>query len=181
MQKKILVTFASKYGSTGEIAGLIGQELVQSGLAVDVLPVEEVGSLEAYSAVVLGSAVYAGSWRKDAVDFLEANVQVLAGMPVWIFSSGPTGSGDPQELLKGWRFPDAQQPLADRIQPQEIALFHGFLNTDKLNLAEKLLVKGIHAPTGDFRNWEAIRHWAGRIAVALQGEHAAPAEWKESA
>jgi menaquinone-dependent protoporphyrinogen oxidase len=60
------------------------------------------------------------------------------------------------------------QPIADRIQPRDIAFFHGEIDTKKLNLAEKVLVKGIKAPTGDFRDWEAIEAWASGIAQALQ-------------
>ncbi len=70
--------------------------------------------------------------------------------------------------MKGWRFPEAQQPIADRIKPRDIAFFHGFINLKKLNLAEKVIVKGIKAPTGDFpQGWDAIAAWATGIAEAL--------------
>jgi hypothetical protein len=74
----------------------------------------------------------------------------------WLFSSGPTGEGEPVALMKGWRFPQAQQPVADRIKPRDVVLFHGVLDLGKLNLAEKLLVKAIKAPLADSRDWEAI-------------------------
>jgi menaquinone-dependent protoporphyrinogen oxidase len=118
--------------------------------------------------VVLGSAVYAGQWRKEAAAFLETHEQALAKRPVWLFSSGPTGEGDPVQLMKGWRFPEALQPIADRIQPRDIAFFHGVLDTSKLSLPEKLIVKALKAPIGDFRDWEAITTWAEGIAAALQ-------------
>jgi hypothetical protein len=57
--------------------------------------------------------------------------------PVWLFSSGPTGEGDPVELLKGWRLPAGLQPIADRIQPRGIAVFHGRVNMEKLNLSKE--------------------------------------------
>ena len=103
--EKILVTYATKYGATKEIAEKIGEELRQAGLQTDVVPVDRVRDLTAYKAVILGSAVYIGKWRKEAVEFLKKNVQALAERPVWLFSSGPTGEGDPVELVKGWRFP----------------------------------------------------------------------------
>lgn len=105
MDKKILVTYATRYGATAEIAQRLGETLQSEGLAVEVLPVKEAGAPEQYAAVVLGSAVYIGGWRKEAAQYLQENEAALAKLPVWIFSSGPTGEGDPVELLKGWRIP----------------------------------------------------------------------------
>ncbi len=167
MTNSILVAYATKYGATAEIAAKIGDTLKQAGLSVEVLPADQVKDVAAYSAIVLGSAVYAGMWRKEAIDFLEANEAQLTDRAVWLFSGGPTGEGDASQIMKGWRFPEAQQPIADRIKPRDIAFFHGFINLKKLNMAEKLIVKGIKAPTGDFRNWDAIQAWATGIAQAL--------------
>jgi menaquinone-dependent protoporphyrinogen oxidase len=172
MDVRVLVAYATKHGATGEIASKIGQVLGQAGLDADVLPADQVSDLAPYHAVVLGSAVYAGRWRKEAAAFLEANEKQLAGRPVWLFSSGPTGEGDPVELMKGWRFPEALQPVADRIQPRDIASFHGVLDTGKLGLGEKLIVKALKAPTGDFRDWGNITSWATDIASALEHEAA---------
>lgn len=168
MNNTVLVAYATKYGATAEIAERIGQMLRQAGLQVDVVPADKAGDPTGYSAVVLGSAVYAGSWRKEAAAYLETHAAALAGRPTWLFSSGPTGEGDAVELMKGWRFPEALQPIAERIQPRDIAFFHGEIDTKKLNLAEKVLIKGIKAPTGDFRDWDAIEAWAVGIAQTLQ-------------
>jgi menaquinone-dependent protoporphyrinogen oxidase len=168
MGTRVLVTYATKYGATTEIAEKIGQVILDANLQTDVLPIDSVVDLSPYEAIVLGSAVYGGQWRKEAVDFLEANERTMAKLPVWFFSSGPTGEGDPIQLMQGWRFPEAQQPIADRIQPRDIAFFHGVLDMEKLNLAEKLLIKGIKAPVGDFRDWDAITSWAASIAAALK-------------
>ncbi|MGD1996562.1 MAG: flavodoxin domain-containing protein [Anaerolineae bacterium] len=170
MDAQMLVAYATKYGATEEIAERIGQVLRQAGLRTDVLPADRVSDLTAYKAVVLGSAVYAGQWRKEAATFLEANEKKLAERPVWLFSSGPTGEGDPVQLMKGWRFPEAQQAIADRIEPRDIAFFHGVLDLRKLGLAEKLIVKAMRAPIGDFRDWDAITSWAAAIADALKNE-----------
>jgi menaquinone-dependent protoporphyrinogen oxidase len=133
-----------------------------------VLPAERAGSVQAYKAVVLGSAVYIGQWRKQAAAFLKANEQALAGWPVWLFSSGPTGEGDPVALAQGWRFPTGLQPVADRIKPRDIALFHGAANVEKMNFIEKFMLKQVKAPAGDFRDWDAIAAWATAIADALK-------------
>ena len=168
MNTQILVAYATKYGATAEIAEKIGQVLREAGLRTDVLPVDRVSDLSPYQAVVLGSAVYIGKWRKEAVKFLKANEKALAERQVWLFSSGPTGEGDAVELGEGWRFPKSLQPIADRIRPRDIAVFHGNVDMKKLNLIEKWMIKNVKAPVGDFRDWEAITSWATAIADALE-------------
>jgi len=168
MDKKILMAYATKYGSTAEIAQKIGEILIYSGLDANVLPVNRVRDLDPYEAVVLGSAVYIGKWRKEAARFLESNEKKLVNKDVWLFSSGPAGEGDPVELMNGWRFPAALHPIADRIQPHDIAVFHGSVNMDKLNSIEKLMLNKVKSPIGDFRDWNTIIAWATSIGEALR-------------
>ncbi|MBN1220058.1 MAG: flavodoxin domain-containing protein [Anaerolineae bacterium] len=168
MSIQVLVAYATKYGATAEIAEKIGEVLRQAGLQTDVLPAARVKDLTPYQAVVLGSAVYIGKWRKEAAKFLQANEKMLAERQVWLFSSGPTGEGEPAELLQGWRLPKAQQTIADRIQPRDVAVFQGNVNMNKVNFIEKWIIKNVKAPVGDFRDWEAITAWATTIAAALK-------------
>jgi menaquinone-dependent protoporphyrinogen oxidase len=174
MNKNILVTYASKYGATREIALKIGEVLRQAGLQVDVFPVNGTLDITPYRAIILGSAVYVGKWQNEAVEFLRSSEKILASRLVWLFSSGPTGEGEAVELVEGVRLPAALQPVADRIQPRDIAVFHGFINPDKINFIEKWSIKSlVKKPFGDFRNWDAIVAWATAIAVALkETEHA---------
>jgi menaquinone-dependent protoporphyrinogen oxidase len=169
MEKKVVVAYGTKYGATAEIAEKIGQVLRQEGLHADVLPADRVTDLSAYDAIVLGSAVYIGRWRKEAAKFLEANQAALAEKPVWLFSSGPTGEGDPAELTQGWKLPGKLQPIADRIGPRDTAVFHGASDPEKLNFLEKWMLKNVKAPVGDFRDWQAIVSWAEGIAKELHG------------
>ena len=168
MDDKVLVAYGTKDGGTAEIAEKIGQVLREAGLHTDVLSADRVGDLTPYDAVVLGSGVYIGRWRKEAAAFLKANEQALAERPVWLFSSGPTGEGDPVELTNGWRFPKALQPIADRIQPRDIVVFHGVVNAEKLKRIHKWMIKKVEAPLGDFRDWDAITSWAKAIADVLK-------------
>jgi len=168
MSIHVMVGYATKHGATSEIAERIGQVLREAGLSADVVAVESVTDLAPYQAFVLGSAVYVGQWQKEAASFLEQFEEQLAQRPVWLFSSGPTGKGDPAQLMKGWRFPQALQATADRILPRDIALFHGALEPKRLSLAEKLVIKGVKAPLGDFRDWDSITSWAAAIADSLK-------------
>lgn len=172
MEQRVLVAYASKYGATQGIAEAIGRTLREAGVAADVRPCREVRSLERYTAVVLGSAVYVGRWRREAADFLRNAEGQLARMPVWLFSSGPTGEGDADELLKGWHFPSALEAVAERILPRDIAVFHGALDKGALNPFDAFIVRTVKAPSGDFRDLDAVAAWAGGIARALSATDA---------
>ena len=167
MSEKVLVAYASKHGATAQIAEKIALRLARNKIAAEALNINDVNDLKGYKALVLGSGVYAGMWLKEAADFLKTHESELAKMPVWLFSDGPTGIGDPQELMKGWRFPENLKPIADRIKPKDIIFFHGVLDTDQLKFAEKLIVRALKAPVGDFRDWDSIHTWADGIAKAL--------------
>ncbi|MCG3208670.1 MAG: hypothetical protein FOGNACKC_02282 [Anaerolineae bacterium] len=165
---KILVAYASKYGSTAEIAEVIGKELQKRNHQVEVQAVDHVDSLDGYDGFVIGSAVYAGSWIKSAAKFLRANQDILAGRPVWLFSSGPTGPGDPNEIMDGWTFPENLTAVREKINPKDIIFLHGKIDPDKLNFAERMIVKSVKATTGDYRDWLVIRGWAGKIDQDLK-------------
>jgi len=167
MENQVLVAYATKYGGTAEIAEKIGQVLRGAGLQTDVLPADQVSDLGPYRAVVLGSAVYIGRWRKEAARFLKANEEALAERSVWLFSSGPTGEGDAVELMGGWQFPGALKPIADRIGPRDTVIFHGVVDVDKLSFLEKWMLKNVKSPVGDYRDWQAIASWATGIAAEV--------------
>jgi menaquinone-dependent protoporphyrinogen oxidase len=173
MDTKILVTYASKYGATKQIAQKIGEVLRLEGLQVDIFPVSSIRDLGPYKAVLLGSAIYVGKWRNEAVEFLQTHQNSLANRPVWLFSSGPTGEGDPVRLVEGLRLPAALQPVVDRIHPLDIAVFHGHINPDKINFIEKWAIKRlVKKPFGDFRDWDAITGWATSVAKTLKEKDA---------
>lgn len=171
MKKNMLVAYASKYGATKEIAEKIGDVLLQSGEQVDVLPVEAVKDLERYQAVILGSAIYIGKWLKEATEFLQSNEKYLADRPFWLFSSGPSGEGDPIKLVEGKRVPQNLQQTISRIRPRDITVFHGHVNMEKLNTMEKWAIKSVvKKPFGDFRDWNSIVKWSLEIETAMKDE-----------
>src|SRR5438552_17344033 len=94
---KVLVAYASKNGSTEEIAQAIAEQLRSHGLEADCREAGEVRDLNPYGAVVLGSAVYAKRWRPSARRFLRRHGPALSVMPWWVFSSGPVGEPKPDD------------------------------------------------------------------------------------
>jgi menaquinone-dependent protoporphyrinogen oxidase len=167
MEQPILVAYATKHGSTKEIAERIGKVLRDGGLPVEIIPVKQVASLEPFRAVVLGSASYYGFWRREAVKFLKKRAAELAARPAWLFMSGPGGKGDPVELLKGRVYPPGLQPTLDAIKPRDVAAFHGNTSPEKFSGWEKWVLRRVGSDAADFRDWDMITDWAKSIAAAL--------------
>ena len=154
---------SSKHGSTEGIAQAIADRLRELGEPVELGSVDEIGDVGAFRAVVLGSAVYAGSWMNETVEFAHRHAEALAGRPVWLFSSGPLGSDveDDEEQ------PRQMAELGGLIGPVDHRMFFGALDRSKLGFGERMMVKAVKAPEGDFRDRSAIRGWADGIAREL--------------
>lgn len=162
---KVLIAAASKHGATQEIAAEIGRVLDQAGLDTDVARIDEVGDVEAYEALVLGSAVYMGRWMDSAEQFMTEHGASMIGRPVWLFSSGPVG--DPPH-------PDQQhavqvQDLVTVSGAREHRLFSGRLDKHLLSFGERAVMLAVRAHEGDFRDWVAVNAWASEIATTLRG------------
>jgi menaquinone-dependent protoporphyrinogen oxidase len=170
----ILVGYASKHGATQQIALRIAETLRNAGLEVDVRPVTAAGDLASYGAFVIGSAVYFGAWRKEAAAFVRRHQTVLAGRPVWLFSSGPLGTA--QTDAQGQDLREAAVPkeiaaFTDALAPRDHRVFFGALDPTRLGVAERL-IRALPAGRellmeGDFRDWADVEAWARSIAHEL--------------
>lgn len=153
---RVLVTYASKHGSTSEVGERIALELIKGGIDVDALPVRIAGDIKGYDAVVVGSSIYFGRWMRQAVAFVERNGAEPANCPVWLFSVGPLGDQartDPAETAG----------LAASLNAVDHHLFSGLLDLHRLSFPERVIINGVKAPAGDFRDWNEIDAWAGTI------------------
>jgi menaquinone-dependent protoporphyrinogen oxidase len=168
MAKKILVAYGTRYGATAGIAERIGEVLKKAGFTVDVASADKAGEPGGYDAVILGSALYIGQWRKEAANYLAKHEQALAKLPVWLFSSGPAGKGDVKELMNGFTFPEKLKPVAERTKPRDNTVFHGVVDFKKLNFLEKFVMNNMKIVEGDYRDWTAIDAWAEGIAKELK-------------
>lgn len=159
---RVLVSAASRHGSTTEIAARIAEVLGQSPqIAVVVAAPADVDSLEGFGAYVVGSAVYMGHWLTDARDLVH-RVSGWTDHPGWLFSSGPIG--DPPKPAE--QTIDVRD-IVDATGAREHRSFAGSLRRDRLGFAERAVVAALHAPYGDFRDWGAIDAWAANIATSL--------------
>lgn len=159
----VAVIYATKYGSTKEIAEIIAENLMSADFKVDLIHAKKCTSLGQYHVIILGSAIYMGSWRKDAVNCIKTNLDILKQKTVWLFSSGPTGDGDPSKLLKGWTLPENVKLLADKINPRGMVVFHGQIDLLEVNLLERFIIKMVKVPVGDFRRMDEIKIWTDSI------------------
>ena len=171
MTSRILVAYASKHGATREIAEQIAATLTVAGQEATALAVEDAADLSTFDAIVIGGAAYYGSWLKEAADFVRRNQSLLATRPVWLFSSGPLGTGladDAGEDLLAGAEPKEFAEFRETIKPRDRHVFFGALDPGKLNFAERV-VRALPAgrgllPEGDFRDWREIDSWAENIA-----------------
>ena len=159
---KVLVSAASKYGATSEIAQAVADVLAAKGLEVTVVPPEQVGAIEEFDAVVLGSAVYMGQWMKPARDLAECSAAALATRPVWLFSSGPVG-----EPAKPADNPVDVTKILQATKARDHHIFTGKLVKKHLSFPDRAMTSALRAQEGDFRNWTDIREWATSIAGTL--------------
>ncbi|WP_350259047.1 flavodoxin domain-containing protein [Scrofimicrobium sp. R131] len=159
---KVLVTAASRHGSTLEVAEAIAQRLKTHGIDVEQLPPESVDSLDPYDGVVVGSAVYLRQWADTAKNFVQRFHQDLRDKPSWAFSVGIS------EVAKG------RPEDVHRIGPVAVdGVFHGQkvfpgrYDPSNLNLRERSIGYVAGAVEGDYRDWQEIGQWADEIAQEL--------------
>ena len=166
MKDKILVAYASKCGSTGQVAKAIGQTLASNGATVDVRPVKDVSDLSAYRAVVLGSAIRRGKWLPEAVKFVEAHQQVLSRVSTAYFTVCMTLSQDTEENRR--KVAAYLEPVHQILKPVEEGFFAGKMDYSQLGFVERLMTERVmQVPQGDFRNWTAIQTWAQTLPARL--------------
>jgi menaquinone-dependent protoporphyrinogen oxidase len=169
--KRVLVAFGSKRGGTAEIATAIADTLRARGLTVDCMRAAEARDVASYDAFVVGGALYAMRWIREARRFVVRNAATLRARPVWMFSSGPLDDSANRQSLRPVRGVAA---LMAHVGGRGHATFGGRLAPDATGFPAAAMAK-THA--GDWRSWDQIKDWAGDIAqtLATQPQPAAPA------
>jgi menaquinone-dependent protoporphyrinogen oxidase len=163
MGKRILVAYASKAGSTGEVAQAIGEVLAGRGAAVDVYPVEAAFNIQDYQAVIVGSAARQGSWMRAATRFVEANRPQLSQVPTAYFTCCMTLQEETEEKRRealGY-----MDPVGSMVTPVAVGAFAGKMDFSKLSFLDRTIIQLMGGSEGDYRPWEAIRAWAGELKM----------------
>jgi menaquinone-dependent protoporphyrinogen oxidase len=171
MTKKILVAYATKAGSTEEIARFIGATLRDRGYAVDILSVSQQPDPSDYDAVLLGSAIRAAQWLPEAVAYLTTYREALAQRPLayWtvcltLEQDTPANRATVSDYLK---------PVRAILPAQAEGFFAGVMDQKRLSLPLRMLMKAMKAPQGDFRKWDEIRAWVDEVEPLLHARETA--------
>jgi len=161
----VLVAYATKYGSTEEVAEAVAKALGERGLDTEVRPAKAVHDLDGFAGVVLGGALYYFKWHKDARKFLDHHREALTAMPVAIFAMGPTN--DKPEEYEGARG-QLDKALAQRewLTPVAVKVFGGKLDHSVLRFPDSNPAMK-KMPESDLRDWDAIAEWAKSLPEAM--------------
>lgn len=168
MEINILLAYASTHGSTREVAEAVAATLREYGLAVDLQPARDVHTLEGYYAVVLGAPLYMFHLHKDALRFLARHQKAFSrGLPVAIFAGGPIETGDEKEFQEVRKQLDQELAKFPWLKPVAVEVIGGRFDPARLRFPWNLIPALKQMPPSDLRDWEAIRAWAGCLAVQL--------------
>lgn len=182
---RVLIVHASQYGSTKGIAERIGENLRQRGFETLVRDVKDATDPAPFDAFVIGSAAYYFHWMKPATAFVRRHRTLLAGKPVWLFSSGPLGTKTKDDQGRDICATLEPKEIAEfrlALRPRDHRVFFGALVPARLGFLHRLM---FHLPAnrdqqlfpvGDFRNWNDIDAWAVKIADELSGNVTRDAE-----
>ena len=165
MSDSVLVTYATRHGSTREVAEAVTTALRDIGLSVDTQPVRQVRALAGYNAVVLGAPLYMFRWHKDALRFLSRHREALAERPVAIFALGPT-IGDEESWQGSHQQLDKALGEFPWLTPVALELFGGKIDPATLRFPYKMFMRQV--PASDLRDWTAIRAWANDLPAKFQ-------------
>jgi menaquinone-dependent protoporphyrinogen oxidase len=164
-REKVLVAYATRAGSTAEVADAIGRTLCEAGIAVDVLPARDVQDLSPYRAVVLGSAVYMGRMLRDASVSVNRHEATLSQMPVASFVVCVAAKDDTAEARA--EASSYLQPVREVIAPVAEGIFARRILPENLPLAYRWAVQDWGDDIGDLRDWDAIATWGAELASAF--------------
>ena len=174
MSQKILVAYATRHGTTAGVAEAIGNTLAEGGAHVDVLPMEKVRDLTPYGSVVAGSAIRAGAWLPEAMQFMQSHRTELAQKRVAVFLVCMTLSmkADYRTHVATWL-----DPVRAIVRPVSEGLFAGALDISKVEsfgdrLKFRMSVLFGAWTEGDHRDWNAIRNWAESLRPLLINKEA---------
>jgi menaquinone-dependent protoporphyrinogen oxidase len=160
MTGPVLVAYASRYGTTAEVAAAIAATLRERELKVDVLPADVVEDLGPYGGVVLGGGIYVGRWHRDARGFVRLFEEELRRLPVAVFALGPVSDKLEDQTASEQQLQRNLKRLP--VKPFEVSVFGGAFDPTKASFPLNRL------PAADVRDWDVIRAWASKLAERFE-------------
>lgn len=162
MAGKILIAYATRNGSTAEIAEAVGKELKAAGCTVEIKEMKTVTSVEGYTAVVIGAPMYMAKYI-EAGKFVDRFREKIAGLPVAAFAVGLAAVSKDRKMIEETE--KALRGALAPIRPVTMTLFAGNLDPAKISFITRKMVEHFgRVPAGDYRDWAAIAAWAREVA-----------------
>jgi len=161
----VLVTYATKYGSTREVAEAIAERLRSKGVEADTCAAADVRDVSAHSAVVLGTALYFFRWRGEAHRFLRRNRKALEALPVALFGLGPI-EDTPEQFTGARGHLDKGLAKHPWLTPRASAVFGGKVEPATLRFPDNNPAFRAMPPI-DLRDFEAVADWTDTLPQAL--------------
>jgi menaquinone-dependent protoporphyrinogen oxidase len=163
---KILIIAGTGSGCALETASVMAEELTRLGHEVHVKNAKESPSPEGYGAVFAGSGVRAGKWHKSLRTWLKRNAPALRAHPLAVFTVCLM-------MREPEKHTDEIRAIGDGVlrkldlHPVNTGLFPGWYFEERFGVLERMILKLMKTPRGDFRDLDAIRTWARDTAGKL--------------
>ena len=169
---KILVAYASGFGTTAEVAQTIAAELSAEGAVAETKQISDISGVAGYDAVIVGSAIRYDKWLPEATEFVRGNQEALGKLPVAFFFTCLALSVQSEKASQqGQVYAEKLSAAFPHVKPAGIGRFAGVLDYRKIPLLPRLAAKIAFAflgvKEGDHRNWPAIRSWASSTNIQL--------------
>ena len=167
-KKSVLIAYASEYGSTSEVAEMIGKTISKSGVRVDIKYIKHITNIKEYDQIIIGSPIQYDSWMDDAKNFLNTYEQELLKVRVSYFFTCLTLSQKSDKSKKqAQNYANNLEQLNPRIKPENIGQFAGVLDYSKFSFSFSIVARAMFSilgvKEGDYRNWDVIRQWSNKL------------------
>jgi len=163
MAADVLIVYASKHGSTEQVARGIGETLRKRGLTTAIEPAREVLDLSGYRAVLIGGSIYMGRWHHDARQFLKRHRRDLERLPFAVFALGP-GKNTPEDFEASRKQLDHALVRSPELEARAVAVFGGVIDPERMRFPLN------HLKRTDLRDWNEIHAWAAELPLELDLE-----------
>ena len=160
---KYLVAYAGWKGTSKEVADEIANVLRGQGAQVDVAAAQKVRRLAGYDGVVLGASVRVGNPHPAARGFTRRHAAKLASIPTALFVVCMTMKESTEENIETAKsYIEKFRSGAPAVQPAAVGLFAGRWVPEIFPWPVSKLMHKMEG-AGDYRDWDAIRAWAGEL------------------
>ncbi|MFX0051846.1 MAG: flavodoxin domain-containing protein [Candidatus Hodarchaeota archaeon] len=184
----ILVVYASRYGSTAEIAQEIAETLEKNEMDVELIDLKDgvkIPSLDNYDGILVGTGIRMGRWTKEALKFLKQKREILRNKSLGVFiSSGEAANPNTYEKAKKKYIDKILLNIginSERVMREAFGGIFDFSMNSNYNYIEKKILQRIaqsgddgfivHDGTlNDFRNWQRIRNWATDFSNTIKSK-----------